>query len=347
MRKYLNFVLILVVIFAAIGIANLFKPASVAFAADDAILIEEVQTVNVYDEDVNFFTVTATVISNTLNGSNVEWLLNGALVTNNVVAPSAAPNTSVVKIYRIDFKDVSSLDVWVFRARIAGQPTIYDEVSVTFKTNPSPISIKPQTPITQQYSPNGMTPFILKVEGLEEETSVQWYTLENSNKFVAAVGTSNQRFYSFTPTSAGEFTFRAKVGTELSPAFKVSVEYAPIINIDVTVSLQLENRNGFNSYLFKITNLDSSNDIENLNWYIEGYANPIQYGGTTFLFQPTAYGTYRIVARYGVIKSTTHTIDVKIDRTVEILIGSAAVVAAMGIALLIIIIKNIKSEKIW
>lgn len=349
MKKYYKFIFILVLLYAVVGIGNSFNQSGMVFADTASISIDNVAPVNVYDEDLNFFTVTATVNDATLMGTDIEWILNGNPVTdqNTITNPSITPKKSIIKIYRLDFIGVSALDVWVFRATITGQPTIYAEVSVTFKTSPSPLSIQPQTSITQQYSPNNMSAFVFSVAGLEEVETVQWYMLENSNKYIIAPGTSNQRTYSYTPTKAGEFTFKAMVDTEISQAFKVTVEYAPITTIDFTVSLQTENRNGFNTYLFRITNLDSTNDIDNLNWYIEGYTNPIQYGGTMFLFQPTAYGTYRIVARYGSVKSITHTIDVKINRTVEILIGSLVVVGVMGIGLLIIIIRNIKREKVW
>lgn len=350
MKKYFKFSLLLILIYVAVGMVNLFLPAGIAFADGPTVTIDPVPTVNVYDESLQFFTVTARVSSSeTLTGYDIEWLFNGVAITDpyKVTTPSSAPKTSVIKMYHVEFSSVSALDVWTFRARLRTQPTVYAEVSVTFKTSPSPLSVVPQTAIRQQYSPNELTPFVFGVEGLEEETSIQWYMLENTNKFIVAPGASTGRTYSYNPTSAGEFTFRAKVGNEISQAFKVIVEYVPITEIEFTVSLQLENSNGFNTYLFRITNLNSSNDITNVNWYIEGYSTPIQYGGTSFLFQPTAYGTYRIVARHGSVKSTTHTIDVKIDRTVEILIGSGVVVAIMGIGLIITIIKNIKSEKIW
>ena len=348
MRKHIFLVLILVLTLCATMLVDFLRPTYQVMAADSIITIDPVPTVNAYDETLNFFTITATVTSAQFNGQDVEWLLGEEKISDlKITTPSSSPNISILKMYRIEYSSVSALDVWVFTARIKTAHEVSTEVAVTFKTSPSPLSIVPLSSIKQQYSANELSPFVMSVSGLEEEQSIQWYMLQNTNKFVKAPGVSTQRTFSYTPTSAGEFIFKAKVGGEVSQSFKVSVDYVPITQIDFSVSMQTENRNGFNTYLFRITNLNASNDVANINWFIEGYSSPIQYGGTNFLFQPTAYGTYRIVARYGTVKSTTHTIEVKIDRTLEILIGSGILVGIMAIGLVIIIIKNIKSEKIW
>lgn len=347
-----KFLLIFAFVMLVIALLPSFAKPNFAFADDAAIEIEDVPAVPVYDQTVEFITVKASVVNApSYNGYDIEWVVNGTIITSTykITVPAENQNVSELKIHRVEYASMTSRDTWTIRARIKTNHQIFDQVILIFKTSASPLTVVPNGEISKVFSPH-MIPFSFTVQGLEDDP-VQWYMLANSNKYVKVSNAySTARTYSFAPEKPGTYAFIAKVGDYYSDPFVVTAQYATITSINFTVSLQNENRNGFNTYLFRITNLDSTHDIDNINWYIVGYTTPVQYGGTTFVFQPSSYGTYRIRAQYGTSQnapSDEHTIDVKINRTKEILIGAGIAVAIMGIGLIITIVRNVKNEKIW
>lgn len=352
MKKSNKFFLISLFILTSMLFSGFFGSIKQNTFADSSIVsIDPVAVVCVYDENISFFTIRATVAGSTYEGDDVEWLLNGNVITDSFKITNPTQDSSVLKMYRIEYSHVTASDIWYFTARIKSQHSINALVPVMFKLEESPLTISPISLPTQTYRSFNMNPFSFTVDGLIEETSIQWFMLSNSNKYIKALGeTSTQRTYTFVPIRAGDFVFVVKVGDVISYPFTVRVDFLPIEEIDFEVSQTTQNSNGFNTYLFTIKNIDSSYDLANINWYIVGYTSPVQYGGANYVFQPTAYGTYRIRAQYGTGTSARideQTIEIKINRTLEIVIATASFVGVLGLGLLFVILKNIKREKIW
>ena len=331
-----------------------FAPNSnhVAHADSSVIIINPIAPVSINES----FNVRATLIGSTYSGVDIEWLINNQVVTqiNKIEIPSDAPEASVLKMYSSEYKNqVQNQEVWVFQARLKQVHSVSAYTTVTFKSSDNPLTINALTSQKQTYS-STPSPFTFEVIGLEEETAVEWFTLANSNKYIKVAG-ATQRTYTFTPQEAGKYSFVAKVGTVFSDNFEVAVEYKPLPDkLEFTVNQTTDNASGFNTYIFELSGVNASNDVDNINWYIQGQQLPAQYGGSTFIFEPSSYITYRIYAKYTNPENTTetlssesYTIEVRIDRTADILIGSAITIAVIGIGTLISIIVNIKREKIW
>lgn len=354
MKKNVLFKTFILALFAlsAFGTSFIFANNNkTANASSSVILITPLEPITTTQ---SFFTVEATLINSSFTGTSIEWLINNQLVTqvNKIEVPSGSPEKSLLKMFNSEYKNASNQEVWIFQARLKTNTSVSAFTTVTFKDSSNPLTINALTSQKQTYSTT-ISPFSFEVLGLQDETSIEWYKLDNTNKYTRISG-ANQRTYTFAPDEAGKYSFVAKVGNVYSDNFMVSVDYKPLpTQLKFTVTQATDNASGFNTYLFELTDVNNANDVDNINWFIQGQQLPVQYGGSTFVFEPSSYITYRIYAKYTnpetneTKSSDSHTIEVRIDRTLDIIIGSSIAIGIMGIGLIISIIVHVKKEKVW
>lgn len=362
--KAKNFVSILSLGLLAILLALTFSPytSQTAYGATEITITTkyiEDDTVNLFHLPERFDVKAELSGYDDFSGTDIEWLLNGESVEQNLakddfyIQKQANPISSTLLVYKNQFKNVEGDTVWTFTARISSSPSIVATKKIYFsagRTTPLKIELKDGQSNIQQLSEN-LEPFVFVVSGLEDISNVEWFEKTSGNKFIK-IPDENSSTYSYTPTGPGSKTIVAKVGEYYSLPKTVYVTYVPFYTISFKVSQLTNAKNGLNKYRFVIEGLSSTeHDIDNINWYIQGYNNPVQYGGLVYDFQPTSYAYYRIVAKYegeyGVAQSDPYLIEIKIDRTREILFGFLILVGVMGIFTTIGIVRRIKKEKIW
>lgn len=342
----------------AFTLAFCFVPTKNNFASADTTI--SLSTRYVEDNTVNLnhiperIDITALLVGDDgYQGSNIEWILNGAVV-DSAVSRNNTTNSSTLMFYKSQIETLEEETEWAFTARVSTETTVNASLTISFvfgQIVPLKIELMDEQSDTQQYSTT-MAPFIFEASGLENYTGIEWYEQTGENKFVKIEDATNTT-YSFIPLKPGTRTVLAKVGQYYSLPKTVYVTYVPFFELSFDVTQLTNNASGLNKYQFVIDGLSSiENDVDNINWYIQGYTNPVQYGGLIFEFQPTSYAYYRIVARYEGdygehISSEPYLIEIKIDRTAEILIVTLSVFLVMSVFLVIGIVRRVKKEKVW
>ncbi len=344
------------------------KPNSFRFvsADDESISIELIDFTSINHYNLPpFFDLTATISGVDpilFSGSDIVWFLNNQTqpitdganytITHDTVL-------STLRVYYGAFEHINSNTTWTITASIDSGPTASLEIDFIGGAQTS-IMIDSGN-FTQEFSESPSSFFMTakNIDGtdLPLGTTVRWYKkFFLSNKYEEVVSATSSE-YTFIPT-VGEHVFIARVGS-ISPFIFSNpttffLEYSPITSqsqLALNSVLTEESSSGLNSYRFTLINLTDENDVNNIFWYIEGRTQPVQYGGLIFDFKPTNYGVYRIVAKYdtgsSLISGPSYPVSITIDRTAEVLMWGGICVGIIAIVTVILIVLNVRKERIW
>lgn len=349
-KKFISFLLL--TSFLCFGLVFALKINSgqnVVFAAENEdIIITGTSFVNLENSQTQFSLVATVSDTVAFSGTNVVWFVNNSSVPS--AKYSAFGKKSTLTFVKEDYANITADTTWAVKAQIEENPAVFATFTILFKKSSSPVTIINITPQVQEYS-ESFTPFEMYVENPNNQP-VSWFKLDINNKFISLPLQAIPEEFTFTPILPGSYSFVAKVGEFYSDIFTFTTKHKPLTELKLSLSEQQNNSLGFKNYLFTITNVDDSNDIANIKWYIKGYTNPVQYGGRTFLFEPTQYASYTIYARYSEpnepeINSDQINLVIKIDRTLEVIAFTGGLILVMGIGLIIIIKVKIKNDKVW
>jgi hypothetical protein len=354
-KNFLSYILI-IAFFMASPFFLLF-PRQVANATEGVLSIAGQEQISI---DTSNFQLTATLRgSQVYTARNIVWKfeLNGNVSTAITSNIGAEVNNSIATFAKALYPQQAG-EVGTATAYIESNgKDIYKATwQVLFvKNESSNISIVPNT-LTQEYNANGEYEYFqlsLNAKDVPQGETIDWLLLSSNGKYVNIAG-ENSTTLNYKPTAPGEYTFKAKIGNVFTRTLQLTVKYATLgRRLVVKEPLIEKNRNGLDTYFFELENIDEdAHDVENINWYKKGHSTPLQYGGKSFLFQPTAYATYQIYAKYDNNISSTppsneFLVEIKIDRTQDILWFSLALFGVLAVGLVFLIRKNIKNDKVW
>ncbi len=342
-------------LFAVLVLGMILLPmkSSFANASQGSLEIVGPNIINTAENPTNIeFTATLTG-SETYNSDDIEWYYQQTLLSNTYVSQGTTTNSSTLKLPSIYYGAESSGTFVTIYARInnsngVGAYETEKEVMILKPANPVAISVNTSF---QNYNPEGVyNQFTFTIINPTITTqNVTWYLSESNGKYnPLPVQALADRYY-LSVSGPGNYTVIAKVDNQFSSPITAKVYHATISSLFLNYEVVDKNDLGFDIYKFTLQGLTENHDLANINWYRKGYSTPLQYGGDTFLFDPNFYATYQIFARYeqNEIESNSFLLEIKIDRTLEIIIFYSIIVGIMSVGLVILIYRNIKKDKVW
>lgn len=353
MKKASYFVFVLL-LFALVFMP--FAKSQSSFAAPETTLEIEASQQQILIGNKQPVQFVATLSStDTYTSASVEWLINGSKI-NAQTGISIDTTQSDKSILTIDhnweyFFNINTETTWTVVAKVS--QTIFDSASISFVfSNVTNVTLRAMGNTTQQMSDN-MTNVRLVAEwdGYPQSTDINWYVKTTTNKYSKLSGKASE--YIFVPTTPGQFVFKASVNGIFSQTITINIKYKTITSLKISCHKDTNNSTGLDKYTFTLDNIDSNYDLSNINWYIKEFDSIMQEGGKSFTFQATTYQTVRVYAVYTdqatntKIESEYYPLEIKINRTKEILIGCGILFGVMTIFLIVGCIRMKKRDRIW
>lgn len=293
--------------------------------------------------------------TDTYTSAEIEWLINGSKI-NAQTGISIDTTQNDKSILTIDhnweyFFNISAETTWTVVAKVSSTISANTNLSFIF-TDVTSVTLRAMGNTTQQMSDN-MTNVRLVAEwdGYPQSTDINWYMKTTTNKYTKLSGKTSE--YVFIPTTPGQFVFKASVNGIFSQTITINIKYKTITSLKISCHKDTNNSTGLDKYTFTLDNIDSNYDLSNIKWYIKEFDSIMQEGGKSFTFQATTYQTVRVYAVYTdqatstKIESEYYPLEIKINRTKEILIGCGIFLGVMTIFLIVGCIRMKKRDRIW
>lgn len=283
------------------------------------------------------------------NPSQILWFINGSSMTQTI---TVLGNTSTLRVEKSQYSNIVSKTMWTITAKISINDDVSASKQLSFDfSSIESVRLNINGPLVQEIS-NNITPVIFQAqyEGYPSTTTYQWFEKSYANKYTRVTNSSNT--LTVTPTKPGVYTYKVNINGVFSEPKSIKVNYKPVSEIVVDCKQVTDNATGLNRYIFTITNLTEQNDLSKVRWYSR-QTGLMQIGGLSYEIQASLYGSYHIYAIFEdtetqlKIESNIYPLEIKIDRTKEILIACSVLFGLMLIILIIGIIRAVKRDKIW
>jgi len=349
--RYFIFVLLLI----SLGFAP-FASTQSSFAAPETSLTVQASQRQVLIGNKQSVEFVATLSStDTYVSTGIEWFINESKINaqTGITIDTTQNDKSVLTIdYNwAYFNNVNVETTWTVVAKVSQSVSDSVELSFVF-SNVANVTLRALGNTTQQMSDN-MTNvrLIVEWEGYPQSTDINWYVKTTTNKYTKL--SSKTIEYVFVPSTPGQFVFKASVNGVFSQTVAINIKYKTITSLKISCHKDTNNSTGLDKFTFTLDNVDSNYDLSNINWYIKESDSILQEGGKTFTFQATTYQTVRVYAVYTdqttntKIESEYYPLEIKINRTKEILIGCGILLGVMTIFLIIGCIRMKKRDRIW
>lgn len=351
MKKYIKYFVFVLSLFALVFC---FPKTQSSFALNENLTVTaSTQQVLIGNKQPIQFVATLSLAQN-YDSSQIEWSINSSKINagQGIDIDISQTDKSILTIDQnwTIFNQINSETTWTVSAKLTDD--IFDSVSINFVfTNVSAVRIQPHGNTTQQMS-DSMTDVRLVAEwdGYPQKTQICWYLKTSTNKYTKLSGNGVE--YVFTPTQPGTFVFKASVNDVFSQTVTIKIKYKTITSLKLACHRDTENSTNLDRYTFTIENIDSNYDLDNIMWYSSQYGL-MQEGGKTYSFQATSYETVNIYAVYTdsatntKIESDYYPLEIKINRTKEVLIGCAILFGVMTVFLIVGCIRMKKRDRIW
>ncbi len=368
-NKFFNKVLLVMLLVAGVFFAA--PTPKTTYASEGYMFIAGPDTVLTTE---NNFQLTAILRGSTaFNAANVVWSfeIDGQNNSSITIIESPETNHSVAEFKNELFSEHENKIGTATAVVRSGTSVVYEAVwQVLFVKPETSVAIINSNNDTQVFNPEGeYEAFELNLNSNSniKPNSAVWMMSLNNNKFVTQENTSQDKnTFSFTPEKPGTYLFKASFaqletvdGEEVetlitTEVLKLTVGFKQFDGkLQLSKTLVKKDRNGLHTYLFELENLQENiHDTNNINWYRDGHAIPLQYGGSSFLFKPNTYATYHIYAKYDGVEdlpnqSIKRRLEIKIDRTKEILYAFIGFVGVLAVGLVFVINRKIKNDKVW
>lgn len=335
--------------------SNFLKPT--VFAFDGWLEIVGPDYINVVEspDQVEFTAILSG--SERFSSSDIEWYYNGSLISSIYYVQGTTTNSSTLRLTSSFYSGAVSDSFVTVSAKINdGGITVYEaekEIMIFNQVNEIQLEVRVNGVATnfQNFNLQGVySPFEFKIISPAIITqNVIWYLKAEDKKYNPMPLQAYPDSYQLSNLKPGTYIMLAKIDDKFSNPISARIYHQSFSSLSLDYQALEKNELGFTTYKFFLQNVTQNHDIENINWYRKGYSTPLQYGGDTFLFEPSSYSTYQIYARYepDQIESNSFLLEIKIDRTKDILIFASVIVGVMAVGLFILIYRNVKKDKIW
>ena len=274
------------------------------------------------------------------------WTINSSSMTD----VTTFSNSSILTVDKTIYQNIVSKTTWIIIAKINND--IYCQKTLVFDfTDVESVQVDIIGPLVQDAG-SVLVPVTLEanITGYPSTTTFEWYKKSYANKYSKINTSANS--YTFTPNLPGTYTFKACVNGVFSQDVSVYVNFKPVTELTLKCNQATNNASNLNRFVFTLENLNQSNDLSKINWYIKG-TGLVQQGGKTFEFQTNQYGSYYVYAEYVdtenniVVKSEHYPLEITVDRTKDILIFCGIILAIMVVFLIIGSIRMVKRDRIY